>query len=204
MVHTHTTRAGNKRYRYYVCHRAQSRGWNNCPSPSVPAPEIERFVVDQIRAIGKDPDLLEEVLDNSRRERRDQIEQLQMEQRSLERELTRHGSALHKLAGALGGNDHAADRLADVQERIQTVERRLTEVRDQITGLDRELIEAGELAPVMAAFDPIWETLAPREQARILNLLIERVDYDGQGGQVSITFRQTGIRSLVDEMEVLV
>ncbi len=49
MVHTHATKNGNKRYRYYVCAQAQSRGWHNCPSPSVPAGELERFVVEQVK-----------------------------------------------------------------------------------------------------------------------------------------------------------
>ncbi len=31
MVPTHATKKGNKRYRYYVCQNAQSRGWRNLP-----------------------------------------------------------------------------------------------------------------------------------------------------------------------------
>lgn len=38
MAPSHTTKNGNKRYRYYVCTNAQKRGWANCPSRSVPAP----------------------------------------------------------------------------------------------------------------------------------------------------------------------
>jgi hypothetical protein len=49
------TRNGNKRYRYYVCSAAQKKGWQTCPSKSIPAGEIERFVVDQIRCVGRDP-----------------------------------------------------------------------------------------------------------------------------------------------------
>ena len=53
MVPTHATKTtssgGNKRYRYYVCLNAQKRGWQSCPTKSIPAPEIERFVVDQVR-----------------------------------------------------------------------------------------------------------------------------------------------------------
>jgi len=67
MVPTHATKTtsggGSKRYRYYVCQNAQSRGWHNCPSPSVPAPELERFVVEQVKAIGKDTNLLAETLE---------------------------------------------------------------------------------------------------------------------------------------------
>jgi site-specific DNA recombinase len=62
MSPTHSTRNGNKRYRYYVCTNAQKRGWHNCPSKSVPAPEIERFVVEQIKRIGRDPAMLNETV----------------------------------------------------------------------------------------------------------------------------------------------
>jgi site-specific DNA recombinase len=39
----------------------------------------------------------------------------------------------------------------------------------------------------------------PREQASLLQLLIERVDYDGQGTVVSITFRPAGLATLGNE-----
>ena len=42
MTPTHTTRKGNKRYRYYVCTSAQKRGWDSCPSKSIPAAQIEQ------------------------------------------------------------------------------------------------------------------------------------------------------------------
>ncbi len=56
------TKRGNRRYRYYVCTNAQKRGWDQCPSKSVPAGQIEAFVVDQIRAIGCDPAFCAQVL----------------------------------------------------------------------------------------------------------------------------------------------
>ena len=34
---------------------------------------------------------------------------------------------------------------------------------------------------------------APRERASVLQLLIERVDYDGKGGELAITFRPAGL-----------
>jgi site-specific DNA recombinase len=50
------TRRGSRRYQYYTCVGAQQRGWHTCPSKSVPAGEIERFVVAQLRNAGKGPD----------------------------------------------------------------------------------------------------------------------------------------------------
>ena len=34
----------------------------------------------------------------------------------------------------------------------------------------------------------------------MIELLVERVDYDGAKGKVSITFHATGIKSLADEL----
>ncbi len=48
------TQKGNRRYRYYICSGAQKRGWATCPSKSIPAREIEQFVIDQIRCYGQD------------------------------------------------------------------------------------------------------------------------------------------------------
>jgi site-specific DNA recombinase len=70
-------------------------------------------------------------------------------------------------------------------------------VREQIIVLSRELVDAREACSL---FEPLWETLSAREQARILHLLIERVDYDGPNAKVAITFHPTGIKTLADEL----
>jgi site-specific DNA recombinase len=62
LSHTYTCKKGTRRYRYYLCGTAQQRGWDQCPSPSVPAGEIERFVVDQIQQLGTDPKLIAETI----------------------------------------------------------------------------------------------------------------------------------------------
>ena len=200
MVPSHSTRNGNKRYRYYVCHNAQSRGWHNCPAPSVPAPEIERFVVDQIKCIGRDTNLLAETLEQSRRQQEESIKELDAEKRALQRQLNRYSAELRKLVAMADGDGLATDRMADLHDRIRTAEQRSTEVRDQILVLSRELVDAHEVAQACNLFDPLWETLTAKEQARILHLLIQRVDYDGESGNVSITFHPTGIKTLADEL----
>ena len=93
----------------------------------------------------------------------------------------------------------ATSPLADLHDRIHVSEQRATEVREQIIRLGRELVDACEVAQACSLFEPVWDTLAPREQARILHLLTERVDYDGENGNVLITFHPTGIKTLAGE-----
>ena len=38
------------------------------------------------------------------------------------------------------------------------------------------------------------------ERMRVVRLLIERVDYDGARGKVTMAFRSTGIRALAEEL----
>jgi site-specific DNA recombinase len=201
MVHTHTLKNGNKRYRYYVCLNAQKRGWHNCPSKSIPAAEIERFVIDQIRGIGRDSAVVAEAIRQTRVQSDKRIRELETERVNLEKDLARHNTDLRKLVGQVSSNPTAADRMADVQERIRTAERRATDVREELIALGRELVDEKEAVRALALFDPVWDALSPREQVRVMQLLVEQVDYDGAKGTVSITFHPTGIRSLVEEMK---
>jgi site-specific DNA recombinase len=122
------------------------------------------------------------------------------EQRGLERDLTRWGAEIHHLrgAGAVHGSDLA--RLADLQERIRQGERRHADIQEQLVALEGEVVDEHEIALALSSFDPVWEALTPREHARIVELLIERVDYNGTTGKVAITFQPAGIRTLAAEI----
>ena len=47
----------------------------------------------------------------------------------------------------------------------------------------------------------MWESLTPREQHRVLHLLIERVNFDGGAGEMTVTFHPAGIRTLLEREE---
>jgi len=202
MTPTHTTKNGNRRYRYYVCSNAQKRGRKCCPSKSVPAQEIERVVIDQIRHIGRDPSLVRETIAQARKQGESRLSELEIERRATERDLGHWASELRALAGQIAptnGDSPASARLADLQERIRIAEGRANEIREQADRLGGEILDEHEAIEALAAFDPVWEALTPREQARLIELVVERVDYDGAAGKVSISFRPTGIKALTDK-----
>jgi site-specific DNA recombinase len=62
-----------------------------------------------------------------------------------------------------------------------------------------EMTEA-EVREALARFDPIWEELFPAEQARIVQLLVERVEVGLDG--IDIRMRAEGLASLVAELRV--
>ena len=79
---------------------AQKRGWANCPTKSVPAGEIERFVVDQIRCIGRDSDLARKVMEQAEVESRTQIAALANEEHLLLKNLSLWQTQLVKFSAS--------------------------------------------------------------------------------------------------------
>jgi site-specific DNA recombinase len=90
--------------------------------------------------------------------------------------------------------------LADTQERIRVAEEQLMRLPEEMCALRQRRLDAEEVALALSQFGPVWESLAPSEQARLVQLLIEMVEFDGVNGRVSITFYPTGIKTLAEEL----
>jgi site-specific DNA recombinase len=69
--------------------------------------------------------------------------------------------------------------------------------RDNGAG-EHPLLDESEVVEALGALEPVWEELYPAEQARILRLLIERIDVAPDG--ISVTLYAAGIRSLIAEL----
>jgi hypothetical protein len=80
----------------------------------------------------------------------------------------------------------------------ELVARTITAVRRENGAADDLVPQEGEVIEALGALEPVWEELYPAEQARILRLLIERIDVAHDG--ISVTLHAAGIRSLVAEL----
>jgi site-specific DNA recombinase len=201
---THVVKRKNGRaYRYYTCMGAQKRGWKTCPTKSIPAQEIEDFVVARVKEMGRDPALVEETARQVCGLRAARGPELEAEHARLRDELTGVRTELRTLVHALGrtGSDSAAvtARIVELEERAGRIERRMTEAREEILAIEHETIDSGDLAAALAHFDPVWDVLFPREKRRILGHLIERVEWDRAAGAIEIVFRPAGIKALAAE-----
>lgn len=207
MIHAYTAKNG-KRYRYYVCLTAQQRGWANCPSKSLNAQQIENAVVDHIRGVGSNGAIVAATAAKAKEESERRLRELESEKRSQERTLKQLHAKVRRLTSAsftaASDKQVAIDRSADLQELIRTIEQRLTTIHEEALTFQREAVDADDLTKALASFDPVWESLTPREQCRIIRLLVERVAYDGRTRNVTVTFRSCGIKALCSEVDIRV
>jgi DNA invertase Pin-like site-specific DNA recombinase len=124
------TRKGGRLYRYYISQTAMKRGGTDCPVRMVPAGEIERIVLDQVRSLIRTPEVIVQTW-----------------------------RATRKLGQAASES----------------------EVRAALT-----------------EFEELWNELFPAEQARIVELLVQRVDMHAD--RLDITLKIEGLSSLYREL----
>lgn len=98
MTHSFTG-SGSVRYRYYVCQQAMKRGWGECETRSVPAQEIEDFILRRIAQIGRDPNLVAEVARQAKAMHAVQAEKLHSEQRQIDGSLRQQARAVAGIFG---------------------------------------------------------------------------------------------------------
>ncbi|MCI0410916.1 MAG: zinc ribbon domain-containing protein, partial [Acidobacteria bacterium] len=188
---------GRFRYRYYVCLRAHRQGWATCPSKSVSAKKIESFVVEQIRAIGRNPDLIARTVEAARVQLVQRKVALNAEAQRLQGELDLAHEAQRQQLGAVGSNGRLRGGAQAYQESTaQSLEEQLRAVEEELAALRGQRIHPDELRAALEAFDPVWAQLTTPERAQLLQNLIERIDYDGGTGRLAISFRQQGARLL--------
>jgi site-specific DNA recombinase len=82
----------------------------------------------------------------------------------------------------------------------ELVARTITAARRENGAAEDTELKEGDIIEALGALEPVWDELYPAEQARIMRLLVERVEVALDG--ISVTLHAAGIRSLVAELAV--
>ena len=189
MLHTFTTKNKTRRYRYYMCMRAQKRGPETCPTCILPAGEIEGFVAGRIRAIGSDSVLLGDTVAKVREHAQDCV--LKAEKR-----LSDANTVIRKLQSEVAKSVGDSTSLEELTSRLRDAERELKAAETEVAHASADTPTENQIQESLQSFAPVWDVMSAAERARSLSLILERVTYDGAGGTLAITFRPGGFRAL--------
>lgn len=189
MLHTFSVKNGTRRYRYYTCMNARKRGREACPSRSLPAGEIESFVIERIRAMGADPGLLAETMTK--------IHQIaQREVRIAQKRVKDASATIRALQAKVTGSVSDASALEALSSRLCGTEEELKAARTALNQTEQTSPSEADIREALASFAPLWNAMTAPERARLLSLIVERASYDSAGGTLAITFRPGGFRTL--------
>lgn len=199
---THSSSGGrtkSKRYRYYVCSKATKRGRKTCPRPSLPAEEVERFIVAQLQSLTINDELLNETCNRVRRsigERRNEIIQ---EQTTLAAEIHRTERAIDALSvptSDAARESARLDSLASLNEQHHRDRVRLSTLHDQLAAINSATPDRVSILKAIDDLETLWDHLTLSERSRLMSLLIERIDHDPTDSNLSITLSPAGLQSL--------
>lgn len=188
----------SRRYRYYDCNKSRRFGRTQCAAGPVPAEQLEEFVVEKVRAIGRDPSLVKATADAARAEhavRRNELE-AEVRQQDLERRRVRaeRTNLVNAVAAGGAGTNTLMARVGELDEQLGKIDVRVQNIQREIASV--EPVDDGSLQAALAEFDGVWNELFPREKAELLALLIERITFASTTGALKITFRTTGLKGL--------
>ena len=124
----------------------------------------------------------------------ERLEDLARDRREAETSLRALAAEVKRVAGRGNG---AAPGWRNSRRRSPAAESRLQTLRRQQE--DAEPADEAEVTALLERFDPLWEALSPREQARAVQLLVERVTWDAPKETVTVTFRPGGFPALVKQ-----
>lgn len=195
MYLTYASKLGRVQYPYYVCSQADKLGCD-CPSKRLAAQEIERFVLSQVRQVTLDNKLVQEALDEAEETGMASRAELEAERDAAERA---QKSAQRRIK-QLSRNTKTANpeltvlRKTQAEEDLQKAEQRLAEIEAALAKGEETVRDRDALQTAVMRFDPVWEALGHSERTRFLNLLLERIEFDGREGAVAFHYRDTGIR----------
>lgn len=191
------TKKQNKRYRYYTCTRRQKSGSDICPVKAVPAAEIERFVIDQIRAIGQDPAVLRATLEHVQHEQRTFAESVKSEHRRLIQQRRSLQRRIRELSISENGEQPSED-IIDAHSQMEEVDQQLRELDQRIDHAPSDPPNPNAVEILLHDFEPAWDNLTAEERRQLLGLLIDQIEYDGTPGSesVSIAYKPSGIEVL--------
>ena len=198
MVHNVSKRK-SKTYRYYTCVTAIKRGRKHCPSPSLPAGEIESVVVGQVRAIASDNALRRDVLTQAMEQVGDELGELQTQRSQLQDQLDSNDRQICELVGSSGVT--TSRRLAELHEHTADLGRSVARVEAEIERLQTDRISETDVSVAFSDFDNIWNALNTLEKAEVLGLLVSRIEFDAADSSLSISMHPAGIKSLANNVE---
>jgi len=165
----------NKRYRYYVCQHAKKSGYEECPVKSVPAGEIERVVMDEVKKALQRPDLIGATFSRIKINETSEIERLTAEKGRVEEELEVIRTNANRLINGKLQNAFVQEELARMEAQAKELGRQLAETQTELESLTASPTTETDLITELANLEPVWDELFPKEKQRVINLLFERI-----------------------------
>ena len=196
------TRKNGRTYRYYLCERANKSGYDACPVKSVPAGDVEKAVMMQVRRVFQAPEILVESLASIQKRELDDQVRLGAEREALHVEIaTTKTNAQRLISSHLGGDEggtFVSEEITRMERTVEALNRKLQMVTAELDMLERTPTTEARLLEELQVLDRIWDELFPAERERLIRLVVDSLTVNPDG--LILVLRADGLGSLIAEL----
>jgi site-specific DNA recombinase len=192
------TRKRGRTYRYYLCSRAGKHGYSTCPVRTVAAGPIEAAVIDQLRRVFRSPEVVTRTFREAQTRQTEEVDRLHREKGVLEERMAGFKGTLAKFVALKSPTRAMAEETKQAAAGIDEAKERLEAIERELGILEKAAVTEAEVIKALAQLDGLWAELFPAERARIVALLVARVDV--RTDAIELRLRGEGLRSLVAEV----
>lgn len=199
MIGTYTKKKNHVVYRYYACGGAIKNGYSSCPVRSVPAGEIEKTVIGQLRALLRSPEMIAQTFRATKELEAQELETLLEEQSTIQMQMVELKAQAGEMVTSNMADETPPERFVELKDEIIQARQQLSDVEARILGVRDLAFTEQDVADALRKLDPIWDELFPSEQHRVFRSLVESVIVRPDG--LDIELRADGIHSVVADLK---
>ncbi len=173
-----------KLYLYYRCIQAIAKGKNTCTVRTLAADEIENFLIQQFKELGKNQTLLKKSIEKANSLAKKGLEPLRKEKERAEAQLTKINQDLRRVIDFVKSTDLTKERTQTLVKEMTALEASKEKLEDEIhrietnrQHLSQYVIDADVFTRLFREFPKVFETFSFEEKRNLILLLVKEVVY---------------------------
>lgn len=178
------TESKGRKYFYYRCTVNNDASKNHCRIGNINARQVESLVVDELKFLGKDPRIIDGVVENATKDQRVKATVLRAKKKTMQDKLVLIDKKAKNILGALGEDGKKSSQTGYILKELGGLDLQATQLREEIemmeieiNDLENKIVSAEVIRDNFKVFKDVYDNLAPDEKYDILHLLIKKVVY---------------------------
>ena len=173
-----------KKYFYYRCTTDNDNSKKACRIGSVSARQLESLVIDELKFLAKDPQIIEGVVESATKEQKERVKDLVLKKKGMQDGLAKIGKKANNFLDVLGQKGKKSARMNYILKKLEDLEKQSEQLKAEIdyvdfeiNGLENKIINGDVIVQNFKVFKDVFDQLTSDEKYDLMHLLIKKIVY---------------------------
>lgn len=173
-----------KEYHYYRCTSDTDKSKQKCHIASVNSKNLEKLVIDELKAITENQDIINKVVERALHEQGLAAEEWKAKKKVLRDQLSQTDKKITNLLSVIESQGSKTTKLTAILEDIDALHAHSAQLKNEIENIDlqicaaeQDIFSAETVRGNLKIFREVFGHLTPDEQHDLLHLLVKKIVY---------------------------